>query len=130
MSKILKVYQLLTERLPATYPHAILVVHPSMRKLRECYGKSESEDGYPPWAFCDSDDNTIHVSATFNDETTQLISWYFLHEIGHLYALQRYGDQDEKWKNSKISERYANSFADRWSRKLQKEKWYDTIKIR
>jgi Zn-dependent peptidase ImmA (M78 family) len=126
-SKILKIYQLLTARLPNTYPHADLVIHSSVHKLRECYSKSEGEDGYPPYAFCDSDDNTIHVSAAFNDETARSISWYFLHEIGHLYALQRYGDQDIRWKDSKISERYANSFADRWVKKLEKEEWYNTI---
>lgn len=128
-SRILKIYQSLIDRLPSSYPCADLVIHSSVRKLRECYRKSEGDDGDPPYAFCDSNDNTIHVSAAFDAETIRSVAWYFLHEIGHLYALQRYGDQDKRWKDTKISERYANAFADRWTKRLEKEGWYRTIKV-
>lgn len=128
-SKISKIYQSLIERLPSTYPQANLIIHSSISNLRECYRKSEGEDEYPPYAFCDSDDNTIHVSVAFNNETARSISWYFLHEIGHLYAFQRYGERDIRWKDTNISERYANSFADRWTKRLEKEGWYRTINI-
>lgn len=125
--KIRQLYQALLERLPSTYPKAELIIHSSVSALRQHYTKTEGRDeGDPPYAYCDADDNTIHVSLAFNEEYRSNMLWYFLHEIGHLFALQKYGWKDPRWDDYKISERYANRFADRWTTKLKKEGWIKT----
>ena len=131
--KMYKIYTKLIKRLPSTYPRATLVVHVNLTELIGYYWDSEGEEldrgdpGHPPFAFCDGEDNTIHVSYTLIKESTSQIVWYFLHELGHLYALQHYGDKDNRWKNYKISERYANRFANRWISKLKEEGWLKKI---
>ncbi len=123
--KIRKLYLELLKRLPSTYPKADLIVHNSTKALRQLYTKAEGreEEGEPPYAFCDANDNTIHVSLAFEQEYKPNIVWYFLHEIGHLFAFQKYGWKDPRWDDYKTSERYANRFADRWSSKLKRESW-------
>lgn len=129
-SKIDKVYQALLDRLPATYPNAELIVHQTITELRNCFNSCDGDDdGEPPYAFCDSDDNTIHVSQAFYNENIQSMCWYFLHEIGHLYALDKYGCDDERWKDFDIAERYANTFGDRWVKRLKEEGWFKNIKF-
>ena len=129
-SRILKLYNEVSARLPATYPRATLVIHPSITSLRECYSKLMSEDdGNPPYAFCDGEDLSIHVSSAFYNENITSMIWYFLHEIGHLLALQKFGENDPRWEDYKKSEKYANDFADRWVKKIKKEQWFKTIKL-
>ena len=129
-SKIDKVYQAVLDRLPSNYPQADLVVHQTITELRECFNDCDGdEEGDPPYAFCDSDDYTIHVSYAFYNENIQSMSWYFLHEIGHLYALERYGKDDPRWKDFDLAEKYADSFADRWVKKLKEEDWFKLIKF-
>lgn len=128
-SRISKIYQAVLARLPSTYPQAKLVIHQTITELRDCYKSTNGdEEGEPPYAFCDSADNTIHVSHAFYNENIQSMVWYYLHEIGHLYSLQKYGEDDPRWENYESSERYANMFADRWIRKLKKEDWFKAIK--
>lgn len=130
-SRISKMYQAVLDRLPSTYPRAVLVVHKTVAELRECYSISNNGDdeGDPPYAYCDSSDNTIHVSHAFYNENLQSMAWYFLHEIGHLYSLEKFGEKDPRWDDYKSSERYANNFADRWVKKLKTEGWFQTIKF-
>lgn len=130
-SRISKMYQAVLNRLPSTYPQATLIIHKTVFDLRECYKNScdGDEEGEPPYAFCDSADNTIHVSHAFYNENLQSMTWYFLHELGHLYSLQKFGEDDPRWGDYKSSERYANNFADRWVKKLKMEGWFRTIKI-
>ena len=126
-SGICSIYRKLLERLPSTYPQGKLIVHASLTELNECYWNDDSEDpgdpGHPPFAYCDGNDNSIHVATQLHKETRESIIWYFLHEIGHLYAYQHYGSKDRRWKNYREAERYANQFASRWANKLKRERW-------
>jgi hypothetical protein len=125
-SKIYKIYQLFLERLPATYPKPELVIYPSFIKLHESYMQG-IEDDEPPYAFCDSEDNTVHVPKAINLEDLEDMIWYMAHEVGHLYALEKYGKRDSRWSNNDMAEKYANDFATRWVSRLRKEKWFKNI---
>ena len=118
-AKIRRAYDSLIQRLPSTYPHAILIVHKSLHDLRQKYWRGLTENrnaaDYEPLAFCDGEKNTIHVPLNLAQKTYQQILWYILHEVGHLYALEKYGWRDVKWNGSKAAEKYADRFADRWT---------------
>lgn len=124
IAKIYKIYNKVFKRLPKTYPKAGLVVHTNLEELQKYYIDSEGKaygDESLPFAFCDANTNTIHVHLTISDEPIASIAWYYLHEIGHLYAYQRYGIEDRKWQDYTTAEKYANEFAGRWVRKMKKE---------
>ena len=130
-AKIRRAYDSLIQRLPSTYPYATLIVHESLDDLRKsyCRGPAENRDASTtePFAFCDGIKNTIHVPLDLAGETYQKILWYVLHEIGHLYALGRYGCRDERWDGNDAAERYADRFADRWTNRLKAEGFYTKI---
>lgn len=128
MAKVDKIYQLLLERLPSTYPQATLVIHKTLTSLRKSYFKGETPDIDDPFAFCNSSDMSIHASKSFYKIDTNDIVFYLLHEVGHLYAYKKYGDKDIRWEDYKSAERYANRFAYRWLKKLIREKWFAKIK--
>jgi Zn-dependent peptidase ImmA (M78 family) len=122
------IYRSLLERLPSTYPKPNLIVHHSLSELADRYWDGAEEPhtgdpGHPPFAFCDGDKQTIHIAAQLNREPVESIVWYYLHELGHLFALQRYGEHSDKFKKYKVAEKYANRFASRWVRRLKKERW-------
>ena len=128
--KISRVFSRILRRLPSTYPKSVLVIHTSLRKLQlyflEINGTAldPGDPGLPPFAFCYGEDNSIHVASLLNKDSIQQISWYLLHEIGHLQALQRYGEKDRRWEDYKQAEYYANRFADRWCNKLKEERFF------
>jgi len=129
--KVLKIYDRLAGRLPNTYPRASLVVHMSEEELLEYFFvfyecTPKEREGYPPYAFCDANSNTIHVHATMSELTGKKIAWYLLHELGHLRAFQRYGEHDLRAddKDNKVDELYANRFASRWIRRLATEEFF------
>lgn len=132
-SKVSRVFSKIVRRLPSTYPKAILVVHKSIKKLQSYYWETNGtaldpgDPGDSPFAFCDGEDNSIHIASPINKETGRNISWYILHEIGHLLALQKYGEKDLRWEDYKTAERYANRFADRWCNRLKEEGFFKTI---
>ena len=118
------------ERLPLTYPRAFLVVHMDLDELRRYYWEPEPDPGPAdddPLAMCNGEDNTIHVPFTLNSESTSDIVELIMHEIGHLYALQKYGFESLEWKEEDTAERYANKFAARWLNRLKKEGWIKKI---
>lgn len=123
IDKIYRIFNKIVNRFPQTFPRVALVVHTSLDDLQQYYinteGKEPPED--LPFAFCDGNTYTVHVHLTMNDETLHDITWYFLHELGHLYAHHKYGDRDPKWTDFKIAESYANRFANRWLKKLKEE---------
>lgn len=123
--KIYKIFHKIIDRLPSTFPRAALVVHANLEELQQYYMDYEGEEPKEdlPFAFCDGNSFTVHGHLTMNEEPTRDIAWYFLHELGHLYALNRYGTNDKRWKHHETAERYANRFANRWIRKIKKEGW-------
>lgn len=132
-SKIRKIYNSILKRLPSTYPHAELIVHENLYELRKKYwwgnkASIDPTDDYEPLAFCDGNKNTIHVPLNLSKEPPKQMSWYILHEIGHLYALNKYGWKDKRWNGNLIAEDYANQFADRWLKRLKAERFYSKIR--
>lgn len=127
IDKIYRIFNKIVNRLPQTFPRVALVVHTSVEDLQQYYihnyniTEDEELPEELPFAFCDGNTYTVHVHLTMNEEKLQDITWYFLHELGHLYAHSRYGDEDPRWADFQTAEAYANRFANRWLRKLQDE---------
>lgn len=128
-SKVSTVFSRILDRLPSTYPQATLEIHQSLKALETKYYKMHGtaldpgDPGHPPFAFCGRD-KSIHVAYVMNKEDVCQISWYILHEMGHLLALQKYGENDLRWDDYTVAERYANLFADRWCKKLKEEGFF------
>jgi len=127
VQKILRVWEKITKRLPRTYPRASLVFHADEKRLMEYffvfYECSDEERNNPPYAFCDANTNTVHVHTTMAECPIREIAGYLLHEIGHLRAFQKYGDNDPRAHdpNEKVDEAYACRFSSRWVSRLCKE---------
>lgn len=125
--RLLKIFNVINDRLPSTYPKAKLIIHSNLKKLEENYWGDEEKElepgdpGDPLFAFCNINDFSIHIAYCLNYETLPNICWYLLHEIGHLQAIRKYGEEDIKWCDYKTAEKYANEFADRWVKKIKKE---------
>jgi Zn-dependent peptidase ImmA (M78 family) len=126
-SKFRILYEKVLNRLPSSYPKPKLIIHSSMKKLKYSYWETNTYDKdfeSPPVAWCGIVDNTIHVALTnLKTEDIGNILFNYLHEIGHLYAFNKYGFNDPRWLDDKVSEKYADDFAARWSKKLLKEKF-------
>jgi Zn-dependent peptidase ImmA (M78 family) len=129
-AKISRVFSKITRRLPSTYPKTLLVIHSSLKKLQSYFLETggtaldPGDPGHPPFAYCDGEDNSIHVASVLNRDSARQISWYLLHEIGHLRALQKYGEEDSRWDDYKQAEHYANRFANKWCNRLKKEGFF------
>jgi hypothetical protein len=129
IQKILKIWEKISKRLPSSYPRASIVLHMSEEELKEYFFEFyelSSQGESPPYAFCDADSNTVHVHATMAEFTIKQVAWYLLHEVGHLYAFQKYSMNDPRAndENGKLDELFANRFASRWVRRLHKEGWF------
>lgn len=119
-------YNALLKRLPYTYPKPSLVVHSSFKSLNDMYktGQNCPEDhNLMPVAFCNPEDNTVHIAVLQNKYSMEELLRFCLHEIGHLYALEKYGEEDPRWDDDKLGEKFADKFASRWINRLKKEKW-------
>lgn len=123
-NKFKLLFDTLISRLPSTYPQPHLVLHSTLKELEKSFRHDNAFfKNIIPEAFCDISTNTIHVASYFFRNKNQFeIMWYYLHEIGHFYAVQRYGLCDVRWKDIKESERFADKFANRWVRRLQQER--------
>lgn len=123
IDKIYRIYSKIINRLPATFPRTALVVHMNLKELQQYYIDTEGEEPPDklPFAFCDMNTFTVHVHLTMTEESIQDIAYYFLHEIGHLYALHRYGPDDDRWDDYKTAEAFANRFARRWLNRMKQE---------
>lgn len=123
---ICKIYKDLLSRLPSTYPKPSLVVHSNLTMLNESFkdcGPQCLEDDISPVAYCDPEDYTVHVADSIRKCPVEQMVFYYLHEIGHLYALKRYGEIDPRWDDDDLCEQYADRFALRWVSRLKKERW-------
>jgi len=131
--RVINAFSKILKRLPSTYPKTILIIHNNLKNLQSYYWETSGtsldpgDPGHSPFAYCDGDDYSIHVSPSLNRVSTIEVVWYLLHEIGHLKALYKFGEKDPRWKDYKISEQYANKFADRWCDTLKKEGFFKTI---
>jgi hypothetical protein len=128
IKRINAIYEKLFERLPKTYIKPSLKIHTSLKKLQKDYKKQVGEfidkgdPGYLPYAFC-SCDITIHLPRCIVNKGDEFMLGYILHELGHLYALNKYGEDDERWANFKTSENYAERFSKSWMKRLKQQGW-------
>ena len=123
IDKLKLLFDTLNLRLPSTYPKPHLVVHPTLKKLEKSFRRgNDFSKNIIPEAFCDINNNTVHVANILRKKNEFEILWFYLHEIGHLYAVKRYGIYNVRWKDARESESYADNFANRWVRRLQQER--------
>lgn len=122
LQKVFRIFDRLMRRLPSTYPRAHLVIHRDGACLKGYYLAHEDaeDEDFDLVAFCDAPSSTIHLHMDIQKETCRTISSYILHELGHLYAYQKYGENSRIW----LDEQYADRFASRWVRRLSGEGWF------
>jgi len=116
---IKKIYQELSKRISSS--KSKLIIHPTLSHLQKSYGKF-NKFVESPHAFFDSNNNTIHIS--YSTTNLEELVWLFLHEFSHIYALNKYGENNYRWADSELSEQYANNRANKWIKKLRKEGWF------
>lgn len=129
--RVYELYHKILDRLPSTYPKAVLTIYDTLEELHQYFYKYYEDDpllakGSPPNAFCD-ETYVVHIPLSLGDKqwTTYNLALHYLHEIGHLYALKKYGIEDLRWKDNRLSEKYADAFAYRWLRRLDKEGFFN-----
>jgi len=122
LQKVFKTFDKIMKRLPSTYPQAHIVIHRDEECLKGYYLAHEepADDDFDLIAFCDAPSSTIHLHMDIQQETCRAIASHILHEMGHLYAYHKYGEKKKVWED----ETYANRFASRWVRQLDKEGWF------
>ena len=100
IARILAARDLLKGFLPQDFPDYGLVIHDNWLGLKEYYrkslelngeDKSRAESAY--LIYC-AEMNLVHVHPAVGGGTTRNVCWYLLHELGHLYALRTYGEDD------------------------------------
>ena len=124
MIRVRQIFNIIYKRLPKTYPKSTLVIHETWKSLIVEYKRdinNEEKEKIIPVAFCNVEDNTVHLCRGFLKNPDHILALYILHEIGHIYAYDRYGPFDDKWADLYTAEKYADDFARRWVIKLQKE---------
>ncbi len=121
-----EVYELFARclaRMPARYPKPRLVVHDTPEALvgflkKGRYAFHRGYDASDVMGMADAHRNTVHLPrTTLAREPRRAVLGVLLHEVGHLYAAQRYGVESDKYTD----EARANAFERRWLRRLEKE---------
>lgn len=134
IKRVIKLYNIIVERLPSTYPTAKLVFYQDEECLLEYHSEIKKIDGESVYAIIDPNTNTIHLplQMTFEYEirdrvikrevkisqvSDKELAHTILHEHAHLYFGKKYG-YDSKQYDDEIK---CDQFADRWIEKLVKE---------
>ena len=137
IKRIMDLYEIIKNRLPSTFPRALLSFHQDEECMLVNTDTSKADDEATVFAIATIDTNTINVPLKLTIEyenqrtgevlnkevsftqqlTDEEISSILLHELGHLYAAQKYGKSSKQCD----SEVYADAFARRWIGKLQLE---------
>jgi hypothetical protein len=110
-------------RMPARYPKPRLVVHDTPEALvsflkKGRYAFHRGYDASDVMGIADALRGTIHLPrTTLQRESTATVLGVLLHEVGHLYAAQRYGVESDQYTD----EVRANAFERRWLNRLAKE---------
>lgn len=128
IKRINDIYDKLLNRFPKTYIKPSLKIHTSLKELQKKYKEyagnftDKGDPGYLPYAFC-SCDFIIHLPRCIIHRGDEFALGYILHEFGHLYALNKYGEDDNRWGQFKTSENYAERFSKSWMKRLKKQGW-------
>ena len=131
-------YEVIRSRLPTTYPQALLSFHQDEDCMLVNTDTSKADDEATVFAVANADTNTINIplkltieyqnhktNEVLNKEvsftqqlTDEEIANTLLHELGHLYAAQKYGKCSKQFND----EGYADGFARRWVKRLVSER--------
>lgn len=135
LKRVIYIYSVIKDRLPTTYPRPKLAFFED----EECLltnTKMKKKENESIYAVVDPDTWTINLPLSMKFEFTSAlgnkhfnsvsitklsdkeIAQTILHEIGHLYAGERYGYNSKKYSD----EKYCDRFAERWWKILAKEK--------
>ncbi|MFA5024242.1 MAG: hypothetical protein WC523_04760 [Patescibacteria group bacterium] len=138
LKRILDIYQIIKDRLPKTYPRAMIAFHENENCMLVNNDTHKEQDESTVFAVANVDTNTISLPLKLTIEyqnkktneildkevsfTQQLsdeeIASILLHELGHLYGAFRYGNNSKQYSD----EKYCDMFADRWIKVFKKEK--------
>lgn len=138
LKRIMDIYEIIKNRIPKTYPRALLSFHENESCMLINTDTSKEEDEITVFAVANADTNTINIPLKLTIEyenkktnetvskevsftqqlTDEEIAATLLHEIAHLYAADRYGKSSKQFND----EKYCDQFANRWVKILKKEK--------
>ena len=135
LKRVMNIYDIIKNRLPSTYPRPKLAFFED----EECMlvnTNMEQKENESVYAIVDPDTWTIKLPLNMTFKYTSIkgneysnkipitkisdedIALIILHEIGHLYAGERYGYSSKQYNN----EKYCDQFASRWVSILYNEK--------
>lgn len=135
LKRVMNIYDIIKNRLPLTYPRPKLAFFEDEECMLVNNNMKQKEDE-SVYAIVDPDTWTINLPLNMTFEYTSMkgneysnkipitkvsdedIALIILHEIGHLYAGERYGYDSKQYNN----ERYCDKFASRWVNILYNEK--------
>jgi hypothetical protein len=135
LKRVFDLYEMIKERIPSTYPRPKLAFYEDEDCMLD-NTKLTKDVEETVYAVVNPNTDTIslplhlsfeHINKSkevvlkiipITKRTDMEISNTLLHEIGHLYAGDRYGYQSKQYND----ERYCDNFASRWVRILRKEK--------
>ena len=138
IKRIMDLYEIIKNRLPTTFPQALLSFHQNEECMLVNTDTSKNDDESTVFAVAVADTNTINIPLLLTIEyenkktgetlsreisftqqlTDEEICSILCHELGHLFAAQKYGKTSKQFN----SETFANAFATRWVGKLAAEK--------
>lgn len=125
INKVFRIYNKIKKRLPYDYPRPMLVFFTDQDDIRDFFKIKDIDHEF--YAVMEPQTGTISIPLFFYTTAAdgkknfisleeEKIAFVLLHEIGHFYALDKYGF-GEKYND----ENYCNRFARRWVRKMKKE---------
>lgn len=135
LKRIIDIYNIIKDRLPTTYPRPKLAFYEDEECMLACTDIKKEKDESTVYAVVDPETWTINLplkltieyisakgeeysnSVPMNKLSDEDIAHTILHEIGHLYAGERYGYGSKKYSN----EKYCDRFAERWIKILRKD---------
>ena len=135
LNKIYNVYDIIKDRIPKTYPRPKLAFFEDERCMLT-NNHVRPKKGENVLALVSPATYTINLplsmtieherangticskTTSISKDTDENIASILLHEIGHLYAGERYGYDSKQYHD----ENYCDRFADRWVKTLIKEK--------
>jgi len=136
ITRAIEIYQIIKDRLPSTYPRPKLAFYQDEQSMVRNNDLKEREEDEIVYAVVNPETNTISLPLTISFEyikkngesitkyqkitkmSDEVIASTLLHELSHLVLGERYGYDSKQYND----EDHCDRFADRWLKKLIKEK--------
>ena len=136
LKRVIDIYNTIKERIPSTYPRPKLAFYEDEECMLACTDTKKDKNESTVYAIVDPETWTINLPLRLSFEFTSKkgethinkvpltklssddIAHTILHEIGHLYAGERYGYRSKQYSD----ESYCDRFADRWLGIINQEK--------